>query len=60
MGSLQLGNTIDAAFATAEELELVSRIYYQTKCIGEPVILSDEEMITIGEKFKTYGQQTVN
>ncbi len=56
-GIVTVGTNIDSAFATAEELELVSRLYYQTKCIGEPAILSDEEMITIGEKFKTYGQR---
>ncbi len=56
-GIVAVGKTIGSAFATAEELELVSRIYYQTKCIGQPAILSDEEMIVIGEKFKTYGQR---
>jgi len=56
-GIVTVGTNIESAFATAEELELVSRIYYQTKSMGEPVILSDEEMKTIGEKFKTYGQR---
>lgn len=56
-GIVTVGREIGAAFAVAEELELVARLYYQTKCIGEPVILSDEEMVIIGEKFKTYGQR---
>jgi len=56
-GIVTVGKDIGSAFAVAEELELVSRLYYQTKCIGEPVILSDKEMITIGEKFQTYGQR---
>ncbi len=56
-GIVTVGKDIGSAFATAEELELVSRLYYQTKCIGDPVILSDKEMIIIGEKFKTYGQR---
>jgi L-fuculose-phosphate aldolase len=56
-GIVTVGATIDAAFATAEEIELVSRIYYQAKCMGKPKILSNEEMITICEKFKTYGQR---
>jgi L-fuculose-phosphate aldolase len=56
-GIVTVGKDIGSAFATAEELELVARLYYQTKCIGEPVILSDKEMITIGEKFQTYGQR---
>ena len=56
-GIVTVGQNILSAFNTAEELELVSRLYYQTKCIGEPVILGDDEMKIIGEKFKTYGQQ---
>lgn len=56
-GIVAVGDTILSAFSTAEELELVSRLYYQTKCIGEPVILSDDEMAVIAEKFKTYGQR---
>jgi L-fuculose-phosphate aldolase len=56
-GIVTVGDTIAAAFASAEELELVSRLYYQTKCIGEPAILSDAEMEVVCERFKTYGQQ---
>jgi len=56
-GIVTVGKDIGSAFAVAEELELVSRLYYQTKCIGEPSILSDKEMVTIGEKFQTYGQR---
>jgi L-fuculose-phosphate aldolase len=56
-GIVTVGDTISAAFAAAEELELVSRLYYQTKCMGNPVILSDEEMEIVCERFKTYGQQ---
>jgi len=56
-GLVALGNNLATAFATAEEIELVARIYYQAKCIGDPVILSKEEMVVVGEKFKTYGQK---
>ena len=54
-GIVTVGANLAAAFAVAEELELVSRLYYQTKCIGEPVILSDEEMVGVMKKFNTYG-----
>lgn len=56
-GIVTVGEKIAAAFASAEELELVSRLYYQTKCIGEPAILSDDEMKVVCERFTTYGQQ---
>jgi L-fuculose-phosphate aldolase len=56
-GLVTVGNNLPTAFAVAEEIELVARLYYQTKCIGEPVILPKEEMAVIVEKFKTYGQK---
>lgn len=56
-GLVAVGRSMDTAFAAAEEIEFVARIYYQTKSIGNPVVLSDEEMNTVLEKFKTYGQK---
>lgn len=54
-GVVAVGPNIARAFAVAEEIELVARIYYQTMCIGKPVVLSDQEMGTLCEKFMTYG-----
>lgn len=51
-GSKDLAN----AFNITEEIEYCSELYYRTKAIGEPVILPEEEMILMLEKFKTYGQ----
>jgi len=56
-GIVTVGRTIAAAFSTAEELELVARLYYQTRCIGQPVILTAEQMAEVCAKFTTYGQQ---
>jgi L-fuculose-phosphate aldolase len=56
-GLVTVGPNLATAFAVAEEIELVARIYYQARCIGFPVILSDEEMGVVSEKFKTYGQK---
>ena len=56
-GLVAVGNNLPTAFATAEEIELVARIYFQTKCVGTPQILSDGEMAPVLEKFKTYGQK---
>lgn len=44
------------AFTIVEEIEYVSQLYYHTKSIGNPVILPDEEMTLMKEKFRTYGQ----
>lgn len=56
-GLVTVGGDLPTAFAAAEEIELVARIYYQAKCIGEPVIIPDGEMSRVIEKFATYGQK---
>lgn len=56
-GLLAIGNDIEYAFNTAEEIEFCSELYYRTKSIGKPVILSDSQMDIVLEKFKTYGQK---
>lgn len=50
------GDVINA-FNIAEEIEFSAEIYYRAKSIGEPVILSEDEMKHMVEKFKTYGQR---
>lgn len=51
-----VGKTLDEAFAITEQLEFCARLYWQAKSIGEPVILDDEEMDMMVERFKGYGQ----
>ena len=53
-GLVAVGSSLVNAFNTAEEIELVARIYYQAQCIGNPVILSDGDMDQVMDKFKTY------
>lgn len=55
-GLVTVGANMDAAFATAEEIELVAQIYYQAKNVGQPVVLPNQEMEIVIEKFKKYGQ----
>ncbi|WNB92659.1 L-fuculose-phosphate aldolase [Bacillus sp. NEB1478] len=59
-GFLSGAQNIANAFNIAEEIEFCCEIYYRTKCIGEPVILDDEEMELMTEKFKEYGQKTTS
>jgi len=54
-GLVTVGVNMDMAYAAAEEIELVARIYYQARNVGQPVILPDEEMEIVIEKFKNYG-----
>ncbi|MEW6490257.1 MAG: L-fuculose-phosphate aldolase [Thermodesulfobacteriota bacterium] len=56
-GLVAVGSDLPQAFAVAEEIELVARIYVQAKAAGEPVILPDEEMDRVVEKFRAYGQR---
>lgn len=56
-GLVAVGPDLDHAFTVAEQIELVARIYYQAKSIGQPVILGHEEMGRVVAKFTTYGQK---
>ncbi|WP_298471989.1 L-fuculose-phosphate aldolase [uncultured Psychrobacillus sp.] len=56
-GLIAGANNLVNAFNIAEEIELCCEIYYRAKSIGEPVVLSDEEMEIMAVKFKEYGQK---
>ncbi|RRD95911.1 L-fuculose-phosphate aldolase [Clostridiales bacterium COT073_COT-073] len=56
-GILAGANDLLNAFNIVEEIEYCSEIYVKAKNIGTPIILSDEEMALMAEKFKTYGQK---
>lgn len=45
------------AFNIVEEVEYCSKIYCVARSMGSPVIIADEEMELMAEKFKTYGQK---
>lgn len=53
-GLVTLGTDIEGAFSTAEHLEFVSEIYYLTKTLGEPQILSKFQIDEVMKKFNTY------
>ena len=55
-GLITVGTGIQNAFDAAEEIELVAQIYIQSLSAGNPVILSDNEMEKVIDKFSTYGQ----
>lgn len=59
-GVLAVGDTLARAFAVAEEIELVARVYYQARCIGTPVLLDAEEMERVLVKFRDYGRQSAS
>lgn len=52
-----IGDSLDQAFAILEQLEFCAKLYWQAKAIGEPVILPDEEMQNMVQRFSNYGQR---
>lgn len=57
-GQISLGKTPAAALALAVEVETLSRLYVQALTLGEPPVLSDEEMTRVIQQMKnmSYGQ----
>ena len=53
-GLIALGADISKAFSIAEHLEFVSEIYCITKSMGEPNILTKDQMDEVIKKFNTY------
>ena len=53
-GLLAGGKDLPTAFAIAEVIEFCADVYYHSKCVGDPVILSDGEMEAVAQKLKRY------
>jgi L-fuculose-phosphate aldolase len=56
-GVAAIGAEVEDAFAMAEKVEALARLYWQALQVGEPVLLDDAEMGRVLEKFKTYGRE---
>ena len=54
-GMVTAGADPDEAMRAAVELETLSRQYYHARASGETIILPDEEIAVVREKFKDYG-----
>jgi L-fuculose-phosphate aldolase len=57
-GQVVVGPTLERALALAVEVETLARIYLQALAIGEPPLLSAEQMEQVRHQFRTvlYGQ----
>ncbi len=56
-GMVAVGVNLDKAFNTSEMVEYVAKLYLMTKSVGSPVLLNQDEMQDVLEKFTTYGVQ---
>ena len=55
-GMLACGKDLKGAYGLACGMEFCAEVQYRAMCIGDPVVLSDEEMEHVMIKFKSYGQ----
>jgi L-fuculose-phosphate aldolase len=56
-GLLCLAGDIEKALALAVEVEALAETYLQCLAVGDPVILGEDEMERVIEKFRDYGQR---
>lgn len=56
-GLIAGGADMKSAFNTAEEIEFCCGLYYRASCMGKPVILPEDEMLRMVERFKNYGKR---
>ena len=56
-GQIALGETVEEALHLAHEVETLAGQYWRALQIGDPPLLSDEEMAVNVEKFRTYGRR---
>jgi L-fuculose-phosphate aldolase len=53
-GMIALGTSLDAALALAVEVETLAEMYWRALQVGEPALLSVEEMRQVLERFASY------
>lgn len=55
-GMIAIGRDLDEAYAVAVEVETLCEQYWRALQIGEPCLLTPEEMAEVREQFKGYGR----
>ena len=53
-GLIAVGEDLEAAFGNAVITELCAQTYYMAKGIGDPVVLSDEQLREMSDQFEQY------
>ena len=54
-GMIALGKSLDQAVSVAVEVETLCEQYWRALQVGQPKILSDQQMIEVFDQFKDYG-----
>lgn len=55
-GATTYGDSLSKAYTRSVYLEWVCQMYYQARLLGEPHLLSSEEIERVGKKLDSYGQ----
>jgi L-fuculose-phosphate aldolase len=55
-GLIAAGTNLGKAMKVVQEIESLCQVYLQALAVGEPVILSKEDMQHVIEKFRSYGK----
>jgi L-fuculose-phosphate aldolase len=53
-GMIALGVSLEAALALAVEVETLAEMYWRALAVGEPALLSDDEMRNVLQRFDRY------
>lgn len=56
-GAVATGPDITAALARMEKLEMLARQYLLARSVGDPVLLTQEDLADVRARYGTYGQQ---
>ena len=54
-GLVTVADTLEEAFGIADIVEYLSRIYLQTRAVGQPQLLSEQDMTQVISKFEGHG-----
>lgn len=55
-GVIAVGEDLPSSFSVAKDIEFIAKLYYRARNIGNPVLLSEDDLEKVIEKFDTYGQ----
>jgi L-fuculose-phosphate aldolase len=55
-GMIAVGADLESALAVASEVETLAEMYWRALQLGEPALLSDDEMTVVLAKFASYGR----
>lgn len=55
-GATTYGESLNKAYTRSVYLEWICQMYYQARLLGEPNLLSDDEIERVGSKLAGYGQ----